>query len=198
MSLQQLGLISSIGYKLRVHIMKALTARSHSIKATLNRYNQAAATLHSASAHKLTWEAIADVSALADFDLLRGSRRQVVEKDWAKPENRRAVESWHRLNRAEEELARLNVEIRRLRTSIIDEQKMLPLEADCVQSHDPLLGWAARRYVSRRLKVNELIMHQLQLIEKIPGYTGTSDAGVRLGSRPAGEQYVLTLAAEHG
>lgn len=175
--------LANTGYKLRMHIMKALTARSQSIKTALSRYNQAAAVLHGADVPKLTWEEVADVSVLADFDLLRGSRRLILEKAWAKPENRRCVESWHRLNRAEEELARLNIEVRRVRTSIIDEQNTLLVEANRIQLDDPLLGWAAHRYVSRRLKVNELVMHQLRLIEKIPGYTGTRDIGVRLGSR---------------
>lgn len=170
-----------VGYKLRMHIMKSLAVRSAAIKTALARYNKAAAELNPPS-RPITWESIANVRILADFDLLRGSRRQVLTQEWAKPENRQRVEQWHRAQRAQEEIPRLNVEVRRVRTLIADESRNLPIMAAKIADDDPLLGWAAQQYVTRRHKVNGLVSKKLEQLVQMPGYTGTHELGVRVGT----------------
>lgn len=177
-----------------MHIMKALAARSNAIKRALQRYNKVAAQLDP-PAPSISWDEIVNVSVLADFDLLRGSRRRVLEQEWARPENRRCVEQFHRLLRAEEEIMRLNVEVRRVRTFISDEALVLATMPDEIAKHDASLRWVAERYASRRLKINQLISHQLDLIEQIPGYSGRPGVGVRVGHCQVSGMYSLTMLA---
>lgn len=163
--------------------MKALAVRSAAIKASLARYNKAAAELDH-PAPSISWDTVADVSVLADFDLLRGSRYRILEQEWARPENRRCVEQHRRLQRAHEEIERLNIEVRRVWTSVTDEEHLLQAAARCITQDDPHLGWAAQRYVARRLEVNKGISHQLALLRCLPGYSGSHSVGVRQGLQP--------------
>ncbi|KAG8776194.1 hypothetical protein FRC12_001050 [Ceratobasidium sp. 428] len=174
--------LEGTGYKLRQHIMKALMARSAAVKSSLTRYNQAAVDLHGAKARTFTWEQVSQLSVLNEFELLKDSRRQPLDQDWAKPEVRQCVEQWHLAQRAAEEIIRLNVEARRVRTSLAHEAISLPAAASQIQSANAGLGWAAERYVSRRLKTNAIVSHELELLEKHPGFTGSRDVGVRIGS----------------
>lgn len=73
-----------VGYKLRKHIASALQARSHTTKTALERYNQAAAAL-SPARPQLSWNEVVGYAFLADFDLLRDSRRDTRERPRSKP-----------------------------------------------------------------------------------------------------------------
>ncbi|QRV77134.1 hypothetical protein RhiJN_05149 [Ceratobasidium sp. AG-Ba] len=173
--------LAGTGYKLRQHIMKALIARSVAVKASLARYNQAAQDLYGSAARLFTWEEVSKLSVLAEFELLRDSRRQPLQQEWARPEIRRCIEEWHRAQRAAEEITRLNVEVRRVRTFIADEAALLPGAASKIKAADAGLGWAVEHYVSCRLKVNAIVLRELDLLCELPGFTGRSDRGVRLG-----------------
>ena len=117
--------ISVPGYKLRKHIaLKALQTRSHSIKKALQNYNAAATALRP-RAPKLTWEKVVEYAFLADFDLLRAARQDIREKPWAKPANRTLRDTYFKMERAREEIERLNVEIRRVITYMRDEEHYL-------------------------------------------------------------------------
>ncbi|KAG8704171.1 hypothetical protein FRC08_002384 [Ceratobasidium sp. 394] len=171
--------LANTGYKMRVHIMRAIAARGTAVKTALDRYNKVASEV---GAQTISWKQVTDAKILADFDLLRGSRRGILKQDWALPDNRCCVTEWRRALHAAEEITRLNVEVRRVRTSIADESRLLPGLAEQIVADDPPLGWVVRRYVSRRMKLNTLILHELDVLSRTPGYTGTTDVGVRLGS----------------
>ncbi|KAG9093673.1 hypothetical protein FS749_013967, partial [Ceratobasidium sp. UAMH 11750] len=164
-------------YKMRQQILRALIARSTAIKSALTRYNHAAAQLLGANARVLTWEDVSKISCLEEFELLRGSRRGVLDQEWAQPEVRQSTEQWHRVQHAEEEIARLNIEVKRVRTSIAYESSSLPAAVCQIQETDPGLGWAANRYMTRRLKMSAIVLHQLDLLSKLPGYTGSRKIG---------------------
>ena len=102
----------SIGYKLCCQIGKALQHRSDAIKNALNRYNVQAAKL-TPPRPSLSWRQIIDYSFLGEFDLLRHSRVDIRNQPW-KVTRREATVKYFKLCRAEEELTRLNIEIRRL------------------------------------------------------------------------------------
>ncbi|KAH7904826.1 hypothetical protein BJ138DRAFT_1119044 [Hygrophoropsis aurantiaca] len=104
---------SGTGYKMRKHIAKALQARSAAIKTALDRYNVAAQAM-SPPRRDLSWEEVVEYAFLADFDLLRDSRQNTAERPWATPTARRAMDLHFKMDRANEEIKRLNVEIRRL------------------------------------------------------------------------------------
>jgi len=112
------------GYKLRRQISKALQRRSEAIKKALNRYNTQAARL-TPPRSPLTWKEIVDFTFIGEFDLLRYSRADIRAELWVKPARREATTKYFKLSRAREELVRLNVEIRRLRTFISDEARQV-------------------------------------------------------------------------
>ncbi|KAG8696739.1 hypothetical protein FRC08_006965 [Ceratobasidium sp. 394] len=172
--------LRGLGYKLRMHIMQAVNSRSAALKSALERYNTAAAKV---KLQPMSWETLTSISVLADFDLLRGSRTGVLEQEWALPGNRRAAEEYQRVQRAKEEIMRLNVEVRRVHTAITDERQILPELAKQVPSSSPQLRWAVDRYVERRLSVNKRIMGELSTLMRLREYTGLRDTGVRIGSR---------------
>ncbi|KAG9123416.1 hypothetical protein FRC07_014972 [Ceratobasidium sp. 392] len=170
-----------LGYRLRMHVMRAINTRSAALKSALDRYNSAAAK---AGLDQMSWDKITKASILADFDLLRGSRTGILEQEWALPGNRRATEEYQRIIRAKEEILRLNVEIRRVHTAISDERRELPEVVKQVAAASPELHWAVHRYVERRLKVNDRIMRELNILMRSNQYTGMRDIGARIGSRP--------------
>ncbi|KAG0695695.1 hypothetical protein DFH29DRAFT_984896 [Suillus ampliporus] len=108
---------SGTGYKMRKHIAKALQTRSAAIRTALERYNSAARTL-SPPRQTLKWEEVVEYAFLADFDLLRNSREDVSQQQWATPTARQATNLYFKMCRAKEEITRLNIEIRRLVTYI--------------------------------------------------------------------------------
>ena len=64
-------------------------------------------------------------------DLLRDSRQDVRDRPWTKPASCVVIDHYFKLERAREEIQRLNVEITRVVTYIQDEDKFLHLkEAD--------------------------------------------------------------------
>ncbi|KAG9090732.1 hypothetical protein FS749_000325 [Ceratobasidium sp. UAMH 11750] len=171
--------LRGLGYKLRMHIMKAVNNRSAALKSALERYNNAAAKV---GLPAMLWETLTSVSVLADFDLLRGSRTGVLEEEWALPSNRRAAEEYQYILRAKEEILRLDIEVRRVHTAISDERQELPKLAEQIAAASPELQWAANRYIERRLKVNDHIMRDLNVLMHSNQYTGSRDTGVRVGS----------------
>ncbi|KAF7341857.1 hypothetical protein MSAN_02041200 [Mycena sanguinolenta] len=116
--------MSDTGYKLRKHIAKALQARSKGVRTALDRYNDAAAAL-SPPRTQLTWEQIVEYAFLADFDLLREGRQDIRSEPWAQPAGRLAMDQHFKLLRADEEIARLNLEIPRFVTYMMDEERFL-------------------------------------------------------------------------
>ncbi|KAG1905039.1 uncharacterized protein F5891DRAFT_918631, partial [Suillus fuscotomentosus] len=113
--------LSGTGYKLRQQISKALQQCSEAIRNAINRYNIQAVALNPLRP-KISWKDIADYSFLGEFDLLRHSRTDIRTNNWAKPAHREATTKYFKLSRAHEEVMRLNVEIRRLRTAIHTEE----------------------------------------------------------------------------
>ncbi|KAG1854936.1 hypothetical protein DFJ58DRAFT_716274 [Suillus subalutaceus] len=113
--------LSGTGYKLRQQISKALQCRSEAIRNALGQYNTQATALVPPRP-QLTWKDIVEYSFLGKFDLLRQSRSDIRSLDWTKPAHREATVKYFKIQCTREEIQRLNVEIRRLRTAIYDEE----------------------------------------------------------------------------
>jgi hypothetical protein len=105
------------GYKLRTQIAKALKTRATAIRNALNRYNKYAVALDPPRA-PITWDQVVEFSQLSEFDLLRDTENQLLNKRWAVPRNRQASAKYFDMQRAKEEIVRCNVEILRLHTKI--------------------------------------------------------------------------------
>ncbi|KAG1900852.1 uncharacterized protein F5891DRAFT_1188350 [Suillus fuscotomentosus] len=78
--------MSSLGYKLRTQIAKALKTRATAIRNALNHYNKYAGQLDPPRP-PITWEQVVEFSQLAEFDLLQDTDNQLLHKHWAIPRN---------------------------------------------------------------------------------------------------------------
>ncbi|KAJ7843840.1 hypothetical protein B0H13DRAFT_2239265 [Mycena leptocephala] len=117
--LTKLGM-SGLAYNLRDKISKALKTRSDAIRTTINKYNEAAATL-TPPRPRLSFLDVISMTSLAEFDLLRDTRQDIREQAWTQPARRETMVLYFGIKRAKEEVRRLNVEIRRLITFMVDE-----------------------------------------------------------------------------
>ncbi|KAG6858456.1 hypothetical protein C0991_002679, partial [Blastosporella zonata] len=111
-------------YKLQKHIAKALKAQLQAIQMALERYNTAAATM-SPPRSPLSWDQVVEYAFLADFDLLRDCQQDVSERPWARPAARLAMDRYFKMERAREEIRRLNIEIKRVITHMQDKEAFL-------------------------------------------------------------------------
>ena len=96
------------GYKLREKIGKALKTRVDAIRTVLNEYNCCASKLRCPA---LSWNEVMDMITLAKFDLLRETREDIRQFPWAQPVNRQVMNLYFNVQRAREEIERLNVKI---------------------------------------------------------------------------------------
>ncbi|KAJ6561025.1 hypothetical protein B0H10DRAFT_1685500, partial [Mycena sp. CBHHK59/15] len=69
----------------------------------------------------LSFAEVVSIVSLAEFDLLRETRRDIREQAWTQPTRHQAGTLYFGIKRAKEEVQRLNVEISRLLTFPIDE-----------------------------------------------------------------------------
>ncbi|KAJ7723600.1 hypothetical protein B0H14DRAFT_3098274 [Mycena olivaceomarginata] len=162
--------MADTGYKLRKHIAKALQARSKGVRSALNRYNDAAVML-SPPRTQLSWEQIFDYAFLADFDLLREGREDIRTEPWAQPVGRLAMDQHYKLLRADEELARLNIEIPCLITYMVDEERFLA-EGKAALAHQLKVQWVDRA------RFNSVHMERLTKLSREEGFTASLSPGV--------------------
>ncbi|KAI6010143.1 hypothetical protein BKA83DRAFT_4467612 [Pisolithus microcarpus] len=161
--------MSGTGYKLRQQISKALQRRSEAIRNAISRYNTQAAALNPPRP-PISWKDIAEYSFLGEFDLLRHCRADVRDNNWAKPAFRQATVKFFRLQRAHEELVRVSVEVRRLWTSIHDEEAHTTKVIDELLISDRPLASELTKQHRPRHAINQLHLHRLEEIMHHPRY----------------------------
>ncbi|CAK5261820.1 unnamed protein product [Mycena citricolor] len=110
----------TLRYKLRDKISKALRSRADAIQRALSDLNAAGARLTPAR-KPIAWADIVHTASLAEFDLLRETRADIRNLPWTQPLRREAASLYFGIKRAEEEIIRLNVEIKRVITAMLDE-----------------------------------------------------------------------------
>ncbi|KAG9087653.1 hypothetical protein FS749_002765 [Ceratobasidium sp. UAMH 11750] len=169
------------GYKGRVHMAKGIKRREKAVNNALNRYNAAARAVDPPRP-TITFPEITEYAYQANFDFLKYSEHGDQNAEWRRPVNRRCVELWQKLERAKEEVIRLNVEIRRVYTHIRDEDRFLALQYDRLKSSDPNLAHILYTRIQLTLRVNQVIKQDLEAISKLKGFTGDLTFGVRAGT----------------
>ncbi|EIW84255.1 hypothetical protein CONPUDRAFT_49671 [Coniophora puteana RWD-64-598 SS2] len=157
------------------HIAKSLQTRCKAIQNAIKTYNTAA---HAIGKPALDWSKVSNYSFLEEFTLLRESRDDIRAKRWTQPVIRELMKQSLRVERAKEEVVRLNVEVRRLHTFIVDEKKQFTqVLADLERKHDPVHG-AVLEFCRRRRRVNARLMERLEDVFALEGFSGSREPGV--------------------
>ncbi|KAJ6461948.1 hypothetical protein C8R47DRAFT_1180494 [Mycena vitilis] len=171
---------SGKAYKLRAHIAKALQVRSKAIRNALGRYNTAARALVPPR-RTLTWEEVVDYTFLSDFDILRDPMANAEIRSWAIPAARELMDHYFKLERAKEEIQRLDIEIRRVITYIGDEKEFLVRREAEIMEEDPVLAYFVGKYRMERGRFDDIHMQRFQALKKKlgPKFTGSLEPGTR-------------------
>lgn len=120
-----------------------------------------------------------DATTLADFDLLRDSRQDIRQQPWTQPSRREAMNLYFGIKRAKEEILRLNIEIRRLVTFMIDDHK--DFHRAISTNIDPALGQELSYQWEYRHQIHAQIASRLRQTSRLKGFTGTLLPGTREG-----------------
>ncbi|EKM48904.1 uncharacterized protein PHACADRAFT_107991 [Phanerochaete carnosa HHB-10118-sp] len=160
---------------MRTHIAKSLQVRSKTIKKAVADYNAVAVTMNPPRP-TLDWSEVTHYAFLEEFSLLQDTRNDVRQKPWAQPITRETIKMYRRVARANEELERLNIEVRRLHTAIIDEDKLLRAALASLGCSHQLYG-AMQDFALRRQAVNNHLLRRVFQVYDLPGYTGTQGSG---------------------
>lgn len=125
-----------------------------------------------------------DLTFVSEFDLLRQSYAdtEILKKPWMAPANRTICNNLFKVLRAKEEIERLNVEVRRLRTWLFVEDKIY---CDAIatlvgEGHHLLAAEIQDRY-NRQRSTNHYHHLILNKIETLSGFTGEKGMGTPLG-----------------
>ncbi|KAJ7435348.1 hypothetical protein B0H11DRAFT_2257308 [Mycena galericulata] len=175
--------MSGVGYKMREKLGKALKTRAEAIRKALDRYNAAAAALNPPRP-RLTWHAVVNSASLAEFDWLRETRQDIREQPWAQPARREAMILHFGIKRAGEEKVRLNVEIRRLITSMLDDHVDYyhAIAANIIPN--PSLAHMLQVEWRFRTRLNASVAARLAQTSRLTGFTGSLFPGEREGRDP--------------
>ncbi len=176
-------MIVCIGYKLREKIGKALRTRAEAIRNALAEYNRCAAALKPPRV-QLGWNDIMEMASLAEFDLLRDAREDVREYPWAQRLHRQAMSFHFNVKRAREEVDRLNVEIPRLFTYMVDRHYDLKAAIASAKETNPALAYELELRWDYEDRVSTRIAARLYETSQLVGFTGTLAAGHRVGREP--------------
>ncbi|KAJ6482202.1 hypothetical protein C8R47DRAFT_1073766 [Mycena vitilis] len=180
---QEAAELVSTRYKLRRHFAKALQTRSRTIRTALARYNDAAVALDPPQ-RVLSWNDVVEYTFLADFDILRDPEANAVICPWATPAARELMDTYFKIERAKEEVQRLDTEIRRFVTYMKDEREFLEAKEREVEETEPHLAFFVRRYRMHHGRFEKIHMDRFKKMAAALGtrFTGTLVPGVRLAT----------------
>ncbi|KAK1216061.1 hypothetical protein PQX77_021311 [Marasmius sp. AFHP31] len=167
------------GYKQREKISKALRARAEAIRKALDTYNDLATQVNPPRP-TLTFNEIVEMVSVADFDLLKDTQHNVSELIWAREEHREAMHLHFWIRRAREEIYRLNIELKRLITFMLDDHADYHQALKATQCTDPDLAAELARQQSYRVAIHTHIVQRLAQTSALRGFTGCLLPGERL------------------
>lgn len=180
---------------MRMHINKALKTRCKAIQTALKKYNTAAATL---GRPPLDWKNISTYGSLAEFSLLRECRADIRCLPWAVAANRQAAVYDLKIKGALAERIRLNTEVRRLATSIHDEEDDFVEVIAATKLTNPLLATELEDIVTRRVRVNNVHRNRIAQIYLLPVFDGDKTLGRRIGRASKAKVVVEDLEMADG
>lgn len=151
---------------MRTQIIKHLKTRSEAIKAAVGAYNKVAKSM---GRDALDEEDVLNYTYIGQFDILRDTRNQIMEKPWAKPTNRIARDAWFKSKRAAEEIIRVEVEVARLR-SWMDKEEAIYVKV--IEEQLPISQPLAYELKTRLALVRQAHSRIRRDLERIPSITG--------------------------
>lgn len=163
---------------MRTHIAQSLQRRAKAIRKAVARYNTAARALEPPRP-TLDWTKVSHYSFIDQFNILADTRHSVMDKAWAGTAIRELMFQSHRIARAHEEILRLNIELRRLHTSIVDEERDFDTVLQRLLDKSSPLHPPTLEFITRRKGVNKLLLARMQSTYSLEGFTGTPSPGVR-------------------
>ncbi|KAF8162209.1 hypothetical protein K438DRAFT_1618582, partial [Mycena galopus ATCC 62051] len=122
-----------------------LTKAEQAIRNARNRYNTAAEVLDPPG-RLLTWAEVVDYTFLSNFDILRNPDTTSSIRAWATPAAHQLLDFYYKLERAREEIQRLNIEICHFVTHMKDEQTFLVQRESEIKTEDPVLAFFIQKY----------------------------------------------------
>lgn len=162
---------------MRTQIASHLTKRVAAIRTAINRLNKAGKKLDPPRKPVVITN-ILTLSFLSEFDLLRDARQDIRARPWTNPAMRTIIEKYYRHVRAKEEIARLNVEIRRLNTWMRDDEAgMKKTLEELKTTKSPLTYELSKRLRSKQL-ANIKISKHLKMVESMNAFSGRKGCGV--------------------
>ena len=171
----------NVGVKLRTHIAKALKSRSQAIYTALKIYNEAATRL-TPPRPCLDIAQVLDYVFIGQFDLLRDSCHNVLEKPWTCAAEHEAASLYFKIQRAREEISRLNVEVRRLWTFMADEEAYLRKHIRRLEVVNRPLAQQLQKILVRLLATNTNHCYRLKVFrDSTPEFSGLILQGLRKG-----------------
>ena len=108
---------------------------------------------------------------------MRDTREDIRLRAWAKPAARLAMDSFFKIERAREEIERLNIEIRRVITHMRDEDKFLRYKEHAVQQTDPPLAHQIYIHRMEKGRFTEVHRSRFSKLSRLPGFTGDLSYG---------------------
>lgn len=176
--LQVLTSFCGLGYKQRTKISTGLKKRSRAVNTVLNEYNKQAEYL---GRPVLDFREVVEYSFLSDFELLHSTGNDITQRPWADPLIRNAMISWMKIERAKEEITRLNVEARRLKTYIQGSSAARQCSIKHLCQTNPALAAELQQRHNTQSPINTLLLRDLHKMESLPGFSGWRTSGVRDG-----------------
>lgn len=183
---------------MRVQISRHLKVRANAIRSALKTFNDAAAELPEPM-NKLDIKTVLNMVFLAEFDNLRYSRfgSAIKEKEWSKPSVRVLTDKSFELLRAKEEIVRLDIEWRRVRTWIQDERTLyLATIEGLLRSGNLVLSSVLKLRWARVERSHQIIQHWLFKTYKLDGFTGNTKPGDAL-DRELGCAEILSFSSNN-
>ncbi|KAJ6544875.1 hypothetical protein DFH09DRAFT_1088411 [Mycena vulgaris] len=124
-------------------------------------------------------------TSLAEFDLLRDTRQDIRSQPWTQPARREAMVLYYGIKRAKEEIQRLNVEICRLITSMVDEHVDYYRAIASTIIHDPPLATLLSERWQHTTRISTAICKRLTLTSQLVGFSWNLFPGEREGRDPS-------------
>ena len=129
----------------------------------------------------LDWKNIVNYTFVSEFEILRHaySRVDLASRPWILPANREIASRYFKVVRAREEIHWLNIELRRLYTALHDEQLYLQKTSESLKYTDSNLAAEILDVYHTRARVNQIHLTRLRAIMQMPGYSGSTERGIR-------------------